>query len=149
MTAYDSLILDYDGVLVTVLDSDARTEACWRAVDAVEPAGLAPDRDIVTTLASSVSPETVRELSDDLGVSSETLWRFRDNMLARVLTDAAVDGQKRPYPDIDSLAALSEVPSPLRATTSAASSNTSSTSTSSPTPSRPSTPESPASIVWH
>ncbi|WP_267162254.1 HAD family hydrolase [Halovenus salina] len=110
MTAYDSLILDYDGVLVTVLDSDARTEACWRAVDAVEPAGLAPDRDIVTTLASSVSPETVRELSDDLGVSSETLWRFRDNMLARVLTDAAVDGQKRPYPDIDSLAALSEVP---------------------------------------
>ncbi|SDJ31060.1 haloacid dehalogenase superfamily, subfamily IA, variant 1 with third motif having Dx(3-4)D or Dx(3-4)E [Halovenus aranensis] len=110
MTAYDSLILDYDGVLVTVLDSSARTEACWRAVDTVEPSGLAPDRDVVTTLASSVPPETVRELSDELGVSAETLWRFRDDMLATVLTDAAVEGRKRPYPDIDSLAALSEVP---------------------------------------
>lgn len=110
MTAYDSLILDYDGVLVTVLDSDARTEACWRAVDAVEPSGLAPPREVVTTLASSVSPETVEELSDDLGVSSETLWRFRDDMLATVLTDAAVEGRKRPYRDIDSLDALSGVP---------------------------------------
>lgn len=110
MTDYDSVILDYDGVLVTVLDSESRTEACWRAVDAVEPSGLAPDREVITRLSSSVPPGTVQELSDELGISPQTLWRFRDDMLAKVLTDAAVDGRKRPYSDVDALSGLSTVP---------------------------------------
>lgn len=110
MTAYDSVILDHDGVLVTVLDSEKRTEACWRAVDSVAPSGLALDRETITTLSNSVSPETVEELSDELGISPQTLWRFRDDMLAKVLTDAAVDGWKRPYADVDALSRLSTVP---------------------------------------
>lgn len=107
--SYDSLVLDFDGVLVTVLDRESRLSACWGAiVDGVGPLSL--DRETVTTLSHSVSPETLQSMSRQLGVAPERLWELRDDMLASVLQDAAAKGRKRPYPDV---AALNELNVPL------------------------------------
>jgi phosphoglycolate phosphatase len=108
MTGYDSLVLDYDGVLATVLDRDARTEACCRvAAEEFGDRAVTPERESVQTLSRSVAPETVRSMSEQLDTTPDTLWRFRDDMLATVLNDAATAGTKRPYPDVGALADLS------------------------------------------
>jgi phosphoglycolate phosphatase len=111
MTGYDSLVLDYDGVLATVLDRDARTEACCRvAAEEFSDRDLTPERESVRTLSRSVAPETVRSMSEQLDTTPDTLWRFRDDMLATVLNDATTAGTKQPYPDVGVLA---DLPVPL------------------------------------
>lgn len=111
MTGYDSLLLDYDGVLVSVVDRAARMEACYEVAvaDAADRA-FSLDREAIRTLSHTVPPEEVHSMSEELGIPPETLWEFRDDMLAAVLKDAARAGTKRPYPDI---AVLSEMDVPL------------------------------------
>lgn len=106
MTGYDSLLLDFDGVLVTVLDRERRLAACWDAVVGGFSTNIALDRETVTTLSHSVSPDRVQSMSYQLDVAPETLWQLRDDLLERVLTDAAAKGRKRPYPDVAALAKL-------------------------------------------
>ncbi len=111
MTGYDSLILDFDGVLVTVLDSDSRIEACCRvAIEQLGTRDIALGRETIPTLAHSVSLERIDSLSDRFDTAPETLWRFRDDVLATVLKDAANSGTKRPFPDVAALTQLSDVP---------------------------------------
>ena len=104
MAAYDGLILDHDGVVATLVDGDWRTDAFRERV-----ATAFHDRDIsmeslsLSRLAHSVSPETVREMSEGLDATAETLWRVRDDALAAVLQDATSDGIKRPYDDVDAI----------------------------------------------
>lgn len=111
MTGYDSLLLDFDGVLVTVVDRARRIEACREAaVDELDAYEFTLDRETITTLSHSVPPETVQSMSAQLGVAPEALWQFRDDLLAAVLQDAAAEGTKRPYPDV---AALSDLDVPM------------------------------------
>lgn len=111
MTGYDSLILDYDGVLVTVLDRERRIEACCRvALAEFSSRDISLSRESITTLSHSVAPEKIQSMSDKLDATPERLWRFRDDVLATVLKDAADEGTKRPYPDV---AALSDLDVPL------------------------------------
>lgn len=107
MTQYDTLILDHDGVVMTVLDGDARAEACLRVgLRELQDRELSLPRDTIETLAHSVSPGTVTSMSQRLDTTPERLWRFRDDVLEAVLTDAAAQGTKRPYPDVDALSDL-------------------------------------------
>jgi len=101
MSGYDGLLLDYDGVVVTILDRDARLEACYRlARDELE---ASVDGDSIERLLQSVSATEVHSLGDAVGATPELLWRARDDVLASVMTDAARAGEKRPYPDVDAL----------------------------------------------
>lgn len=103
--SYDSLLLDFDGVLVTVLDRERRLASCMGAVDDLFD-GIALDRETLGTLSHSLGPETVRSMSRELGLAPERLWRVREDLLASVLRDAAASGHKRPYPDVTALAEL-------------------------------------------
>jgi HAD superfamily hydrolase (TIGR01549 family) len=111
MTAYDSLILDHDGVLVTIVDSNQRLDPFQTlASREFRDRGIPPESVSLSTLAHSVTPDTVETMSEQLEVTPETLWRARDDVLATVLQDAATEGSKRPYSDIE---ALSETEVPL------------------------------------
>lgn len=105
MAAYDSLILDHDGVLVTLVDGDKRAETFrTMATREFRERNIPPDSVSLSTLAHSVAPEDVKAMSESLDTAPETLWRARDDVLATILQDAAVDGSKRPYPDVSALA---------------------------------------------
>ena len=111
MTSYDGLILDYDGVVVNVVDRDTRVQACCRlALREFREHGIVPNRESIAKLAHSVSTEEVQSLSTHLDTTPETLWRCRDDILFSVMTDAARRGEKKPYPDT---AALFELDVPL------------------------------------
>ena len=107
MAGYDSLILDHDGVLVSIVDSDTRIRTCCRrAADAFRDVGVVPDAETIEKLAFSVSPDELHSLSDRFDATPERLWRCRDDLLAAVLKDAARNGEKAPYPDVEVLSRL-------------------------------------------
>jgi HAD superfamily hydrolase (TIGR01549 family) len=104
MTAYDGLILDHDGVVATLVDGDWRTDTfCALAESAFHDRGISTESLSLSRLAHSVTPETVREMSEGLDATAETLWQIRDDALAAVLQDATSDGVKRPYDDVDAI----------------------------------------------
>ena len=108
--SYDAVILDYDGVVVRVLDDGDRTPAFRELLaERFRDERLEFDDSVADSLAHSVSAETLRSLSERTGIDAETLWRHRDDALSEVLQDAAIDGRKGPYDDVDALSAL-EVP---------------------------------------
>lgn len=110
MTEYDGLVLDYDGVLVTVLGGEARLQAVYRlAHEEFRDGGLVPDEGAIERLAHSISLDEVHSLGDRLDAAPEALWRARDDVLATVFEDAARTGAKRLYPDVAALADV-EVP---------------------------------------
>lgn len=104
---YDSLVLDHDGVLVDIMPSDARERAFRRQAERVfTESGIEPDGDTIDALEYSVSHDELLALSERLGAAPAQLWRARDDTLAEVLREAALDGHKTPYPDVDTLAEL-------------------------------------------
>ncbi len=101
---YDALILDYDGVVVNILDKKARVKACLRfAREEFRGNEFLLHRRSMQTLAHSVSPEEVQSLSERFDTPPETLWRCRDDLHASVVTEAAQNGEKKPYPDVQAL----------------------------------------------
>lgn len=102
--AYDAVLLDYDGVIVRVLDGTDRTPAFRDQLsERFRNERLDFDDRVADSLAYSVSPGQLRELSDRTGLDAETLWRHRDDALSEVLRSAALDGKKSPYDDVDAL----------------------------------------------
>lgn len=105
--SYDAVVLDYDGVLVSVLDDADRTPAFReRLTERFRDERLEFDDSVAETLAHGVSAETLRKLCERTGLDAETLWRHRDDALSEVLQTAALDGEKGPYGDVDALSAL-------------------------------------------
>jgi len=105
---YDGLLLDHDGVIVTLGDRDALTRA---AETALRRAGVAdPPADVVETLRISVDPAELETAATRLGVEAAALWRHRDDAVAEALTAEARAGRKAPYRDAD---LLREVDLPL------------------------------------
>lgn len=101
---YDSLLLDHDGVLVSVLDHDQRLAAFRRhAAAAFEEAGIDPPAELLPELNTGFTPEELQKLSQRHGFDPEQLWRCRDDGLAAVLTEASRAGEKIPYDDIRAL----------------------------------------------
>ena len=93
---YDGLLLDHDGVIVTLGERDALTRA---AEAALADAGVAPTADLVQTLHFSVDSEELLAIADRLDRDPATLWRHRDDRVAEALTAEARAGRKAPYED--------------------------------------------------
>lgn len=106
---YDSLVLDHDGVIVDVMPRDVRRRAFQQHAQSVfSESGIEPDDDVIDALEYSVSHDELHALSERLGTAPEQLWRARDDTLAAVLRDAARDGHKEPYADVDTLSNLTD-----------------------------------------
>lgn len=99
---YDAILFDHDGVLVSVFEDDRRLPAFRRQLlDAFQRDGLEPpDETIISALSHSVSYDKLLEVSEQLGLGPDRVWRYRDDTMADILTAATRDGRKRPYHDV-------------------------------------------------
>jgi HAD superfamily hydrolase (TIGR01549 family) len=99
---YDAVLFDHDGVLVSVFEDGRRLPAFRRQLlDAFQRDGLEPpDETIISALSHSVSYDKLLEVSEQLGLGPDRLWRYRDDTMADILTAATRDGRKRPYDDV-------------------------------------------------
>ena len=101
---YDGLLLDHDGVLVTLGDRAALTAA---ASAALHDAGVdEPDRETIETLRVSVDREELEAISARHELDPETLWAHRDDRVAEALRTETTSGRKAPYDDLDALEAV-------------------------------------------
>jgi HAD superfamily hydrolase (TIGR01549 family) len=101
---YDSLLLDHDGVIVTLGDVTALRDA---ASAAFERAGISdPHPDDVAALHIQVSRDALDDVSRRYGVDPEQLWRHRDDCVEEALCAETTAGRKAPYDDVDALADL-------------------------------------------
>ena len=100
---YDGLLLDHDGVIVTLGDRESLTTATEAAL---ADAGLDPTPDLVETLHVSADREDVRSIGDRLGLDPATLWRHRDDRVAETLRAEARAGRKAPYDDAEVLRSI-------------------------------------------
>jgi phosphoglycolate phosphatase len=100
--SYDALLLDHDGVIVTLGDRTVLYDAAHDALGAVGVDDPAPDA--VDTLAVSVSPSELDAISDRYDLDPEALWRARDDRVREALLDETTAGRKAPYDDVDALA---------------------------------------------
>jgi len=102
---YDAVLFDHDGVLVSVYEDDRRVPAFRERLhdafrgDDLEP----PDRTIVSALSRGMTYDEVLQFSEELGLDPDRLWRYRDETMAEILTEAVRDGWKRPYEDVRTL----------------------------------------------
>jgi len=104
MAAYDSLLIDHDGVLVKFT---AREKLSWAARQAFREMGVEdPDDDAVETLAISVSPAELHTVSDRYDLDPEQLWQNRDRYISEALLESTRNGGKEPFDDVRALSAL-------------------------------------------
>lgn len=105
---YDSLLLDHDGVLVSVLDSTTRSDAFRQHLRRhVNEADIEIGSEaVIDTLDGGPTREEVLDLGERLGCDPGRLWTCRDEAMARTLTEAARNGQKTPYDDLDAVTGL-------------------------------------------
>jgi len=105
--AYDALLLDYDGVIVEVLDDETRLPLFrGRLESELRADGIDPPADLVEQFAHSVTHEELLAASERTGIDPERLWRYRDDAVADALQTAARRGDKAPYDDVAALASV-------------------------------------------
>ncbi|WP_302082503.1 HAD family hydrolase [Salinibaculum rarum] len=102
--SYDALLLDHDGVIVTLGDRTALSAAARDALEAVGVADPAPDA--VDTLSVAVSPTELDAVSDRYGLDPDDLWRARDDGVRDALLAETRAGRKTPYDDVNALVDL-------------------------------------------
>ena len=101
MADYDGLLLDHDGVLLTLTDR-ATLEAT--ATAALRDAGVeSPATADAETLSIRVTREELLALADRHGVAPERLWRCREDRIATRLRAEIDAGRKAPYDDVSVL----------------------------------------------
>jgi phosphoglycolate phosphatase-like HAD superfamily hydrolase len=101
---YDGLLLDHDGVIATLCDASALTEA---ARGALRDAGVTdPDEAAVDTLSVRVDDADLREVARRHGVDPDRLWRHRDDRIRDTLCAETRAGRKAPYDDVGALAGI-------------------------------------------
>jgi phosphoglycolate phosphatase-like HAD superfamily hydrolase len=103
---YDGLLLDHDGVLVTLADATALERAARRAL---RDAGVAdPDPRAVERLRIRVAPSDLRAVSRRYDLDPDRLWRSRDDCVREALLAEVRSGSKVPYDDVDALGSVQE-----------------------------------------
>ncbi|MFP4632270.1 MAG: HAD family hydrolase [Halobacteriales archaeon] len=99
---YDSVVLDFDGVLV----EPTRPEVAYGAVErAFEQHGISLERSEVERLVS-VSADGLRELCRRHDVGADAVWSTRERHVAEAQKQAYDDGLKPAYPDLEALDSL-------------------------------------------
>jgi len=101
---YDGLLLDHDGVVVTLGDESVLDRAARNAFRDVGVDDPAPDA--VDTISIWASRDGLHEVSRRYGVDPERLWRARDDNVRDELLTQVRDGGKVPYNDVDALDAV-------------------------------------------
>lgn len=102
--SYDGLLLDHDGVIVTLGDHTALSRAAHRAL---EDAGVDdPDPDAVDTLSIAVDEPELLGVCRRYDLDPDRLWKLRDDRAAEALREETRSGRKAPYDDLDLLADL-------------------------------------------
>ncbi len=102
---YDGLLLDHDGVIVSLGEREALTRA---AREALRDVGVAePDPAAVETFQVSVEADDLARVAEDLEVDPATLWRHRDDRVAEALRAEVRADRKVPYDDASVLRDLS------------------------------------------
>jgi HAD superfamily hydrolase (TIGR01549 family) len=98
---YDGLLLDHDGVIVTLGDESALRAA---ARNAFRDAGVAdPAPGDVETLRIRVSESDLLRVSRRYDLDPERLWRHRDDRVREALLAEVRADSKVPYDDVDAL----------------------------------------------
>jgi phosphoglycolate phosphatase len=101
---YDGLLLDHDGVIVTISEESALRDA---ARNALRDAGVAdPDPEAVERLRIRVSGAELRAVSRQYDLDPDRLWRYRDDHVREALLDQTRTDGKVPYDDVESLDGL-------------------------------------------
>lgn len=99
--AYDGLLLDHDGVVVTL---SAKSVLRSAAAEAFADAGIAnPRSDDVDTLTIRVSPKELHTVAARYDVDPSRLWQCREDRVESTLRRAAKADRKRPYDDVAAL----------------------------------------------
>ncbi|MEF8785761.1 MAG: HAD-IA family hydrolase [Haloarculaceae archaeon] len=102
--SYDALLLDHDGVIVTLGDRTALSAAAHNALETVGVTDPAPDA--VDTLSVAVSPDELDAVSDRYNLDPDDLWRARDDGVRDALLAETRAGRKAPYDDVGALTNL-------------------------------------------
>lgn len=101
---YDGLLLDHDGVVVTIVEGSTLARAAWAAL---RDAGVSdPDSEAAETLSVGVSRAELLEVSRRYDLDPDDLWRYRDDRVREELLARARDGGKVPYDDVSALEAV-------------------------------------------
>jgi len=89
---YDGLLLDHDGVIVTLCSrSTLRTAACEAFADVGVDRPPAADIDTITI---RVSPADLRSVAGRHALDAERLWRAREDRIEAALKSAVETGEK-------------------------------------------------------
>ncbi|WP_262180132.1 HAD family hydrolase [Haloarcula laminariae] len=101
MADYDGLLLDHDGVLLTLTDRATLREA---ALAALRDAGIERPSDAdAEALSIRVTSDDLVALADRLAVEPQRLWRCREDRIAALLCEELDAGRKAPYDDVPAL----------------------------------------------
>ncbi|WP_324665310.1 HAD family hydrolase [Haloarcula sediminis] len=101
MADYDGLLLDHDGVLLTLTDRVTLRDA---ALGALRDAGIeSPPEADADTLSIRVTTDDLSALADRHAVEPERLWRCREDRIAALLRMELDAGRKVPYDDVSAL----------------------------------------------
>lgn len=103
---YDGLLIDHDGVLVTLGDERALRSAAREALAAVGVTD--PDPATVEAIQIRVDDDDLRSVSRRYDLDPDELWRQRDERVDAALRDETRAGRKRPYDDVSALDSLAE-----------------------------------------
>jgi len=101
MADYDGLLLDHDGVLLTLTDRATLRET---ALAALRDAGVdAPSETDAEALSIRVSTDELAALADRHAVAPERLWQCREDRIETLLRAELDAGRKAPYDDVSAL----------------------------------------------
>ncbi len=96
-TRYDGLLLDHDGVIVTLCSRQVLRNA---AIDAFADAGVSdPNPTDVDAITINVSETELSDAAERYGIDPDTLWRHREDRIETTLRAETKAGRKAPYED--------------------------------------------------
>jgi HAD superfamily hydrolase (TIGR01549 family) len=106
--AYDAILFDMDGVLLTGYHTD---RAIYRRATATALADFGHDSagdDPPPALVDPDSVTDVRSVCDDLGVPAAPLWAYRERAATTIENESIAAGDRVAPPDADALDSLAE-----------------------------------------
>ena len=102
---YDGLLLDHDGVIVTLC---SRSTLQTAAREAFADVGVdCPSAADVDAIAIRVSPADLRAVATRYALDPDRLWRAREDRIEAALRTAVETGEKVPYDDVTCLESVS------------------------------------------
>ncbi len=98
---YDGLLLDHDGVVVTLSPMDLLRRA---AAGAFADVGVSdPRAEDIGAIAIRVSDSELSAVADRHGVDPDQLWKCREDRIESALRTETESGRKAPYEDVSCL----------------------------------------------